>query len=342
MRALGLNAETIKTPEQGPRTFAAKAVQDRQDNVKKQQASSLEELQQLEKDELAPGEAELPWKFLDGKYGSLGSLPVVVIRDKLLPAVEPLHLSTAKLRSSRDASLSSKHGLLALLEFATGLTPDFLLAGRFKCENRLVALCQRRALDRGRRVLSVSLPPDWVEEGLAFVDSVSDGGVVVENRYTIERVTVAKTECPPFDSIDDLFIDRSFSEIGLALASKRNPSNDGKYMLCNCFKGTSSRRKIAATTQGGTPTTTPRKRALVVVPRSGKKAKAEEQPSPAPNRVQTRGTLPLVEQAPFVAQPVREEPEQATSAGATSIGETLVEPPAVASGSVGVAAKAEV
>lgn len=85
----------------------------------------------------------------------------------LLPAVEPIHHSKANLRSSKDAASPRKRGLLSLLRFATGFPTDFLLAGRHNCEHRLIALCQRRALGRGRGVLNVSLPSSWEEEGRA-------------------------------------------------------------------------------------------------------------------------------------------------------------------------------
>ncbi|CAK0908641.1 unnamed protein product [Prorocentrum cordatum] len=273
--SMGLNADVIKTPETQQKSLSQKAVEKRKADHDLQRSQSFETLKaNALADAAGSGDEDMEFDPFGENFEDLASLHVNELRDRVLPGIEPTHLSKANIRSMKDPEARSKSGLLKMITFATGLNTDFRLVGRFACRNRFVAYARKRSLERRRRVLSLSLPPSYSDEGLAAVAGASEDGVTVKNRYTSEMVTVPKANCPPYDDVSDLYIDSNWSESQLALASTKNPTGDQKHNLSNYFKGwavkVEAKAEPAASPSGGAAS---RKRGPGATPQSGKKVK---------------------------------------------------------------------
>lgn len=228
MSALGIDDEAIQTPEPIVRSFGAEAAQEKK--CRKGMAAPVDE----QSDGFAVVEA------LPSRYYTLGALSNAMLRDKVLPAIEPVALSAANLRAS-EKLLGGKEGLLHIIEFATGLCGDLGLIGRLRCLRELLALCTERNLLRGRRCIEMPVPPQWAQHGLfGIVGGIGEevaGRVTIVHKFTHEKVHVDVSLMPPHDLGTDLYIEFNWSEQRAAVASVKNASGDSRYSLCNVFAG---------------------------------------------------------------------------------------------------------
>lgn len=147
-----------------------------------------------------------------------------ILRDRILSSLETT-LSTSNLRAMRCPEAPSKHGLLRILEFATGLPADTPLHNRvaFTCYNRLAYVAQQMALARGRRALFLSLPPDWATAGLFEVRGMSatePGAVEVAHRFSNSVATIPASKVPAHQTEQDLVINCNWSEERACLVGK--------------------------------------------------------------------------------------------------------------------------
>eukprot|EP00971_Amphidinium_carterae_P156118 3095265-Amphidinium_carterae.1 len=73
-----------------------------------------------------------------------------LLRDRILPAIEPGSLSGPNMRRA-EKLCGGRRGLSKVLEFGTGLTDKFELVGQLRCVSKFIVLCQQLYGRRGAR-----------------------------------------------------------------------------------------------------------------------------------------------------------------------------------------------
>ena len=126
----------------------------------------------------------------------LADLSMSILRDQILPTLQPTVLSSRNLKATSSNELSSAGGLLRVLEFLTGLVPsqfDLVLSMPTIADvgQHLKQHMQHR-LDRVLP-LSQSLELDWSTMGLLVITEQSSTQVSLLHRYSGERHTVTLT-----------------------------------------------------------------------------------------------------------------------------------------------------
>ena len=197
---------------------------------------------QILAEEEAPGSApdvHLPPDMIPANKEVLSDLTVPQLRDRVISVMEPEVLSGANLRSMRnDPEVGSKHGLLKYAKFCANMDPDFRLQGRFRCFNQLGVEARTRAKQRGNRAKSLTLRPEWAEEGLHEImgfTSDENKEVNIRHRFTMKEVAVAVEKLPNFKEIDDLWVDFNWSEDAACVKSKSAKSDSARFCLANLF-----------------------------------------------------------------------------------------------------------
>lgn len=234
-----------------------------------------------------------PTEPIAAKTTRLDMLGVNVLRDRLLPAVEETILSPANLRAIKDKDHTSKIGLLRYLDFTCGLSADFELRGIYRCMLRLCELCRQRAVARGRRALTITLPANWPTDGIyeKVGDEVTEkGSVMVKQRFTGEVVEVSSAVLPPFECFDDLTVAYNWSESRACLVSSQNPTHDkavvlGRYFCCHTVSGGGADSNSASKSICVTPTAEMRNGSS-----SGSSAKRHRSSPASPERIRAWGT----------------------------------------------------
>lgn len=181
-------------------------------------------------------DAPLPTDPMPAKLVSLADATIPHMRDKMLSRLGA-NLSVSNLRGLKGES-GCKLSLLRMLEFATGGSADFALVGRLRCFSRLGLFLRRRAENRHMRSMLLSLPADWGESGLAFVQGLGpvEGSIVLQHRYTQEEAVIPKEQVLHHTSLDQLSIEFSWSEERFALASSADGAAGQFWKLVNFFK----------------------------------------------------------------------------------------------------------
>ena len=69
-----------------------------------------------------------------------------------------------------DGELGTKQGLIRILEFCAGDVRTLALKGRFRCLLQVLVHIAKQSQMRGRRGMSIRLPPNWPQEGLLGIE----------------------------------------------------------------------------------------------------------------------------------------------------------------------------
>lgn len=246
--SLGLSDEQLGQKETSARSFQALAVEQKKLKRKRQDDEAKGEItSQLVLHDSS--QLSLPVDPIPPRYTRIEELLATALRDKLLPMVDPVVLSSSNLRALKTNGSALKVTLLVIWAYTTGLQRSMALSGRNKCYNSLGGLGNQRALERGRRAMALALPPDFAgADGIAEVDmkaSKEGGPIVIRHRFTNELVRLPISDLPPFQSLSDLTITANHSEAQLALTSKLGNS-EKSYNSSNCFKTHSVAGNFAA------------------------------------------------------------------------------------------------
>lgn len=228
LQSLGLSSEEMAKPSARALSAQAAAVQQRKASTSAEKLAKVEKFQQEHEgdEEHTPGVAEIV-DLLPDKMANIGDLGIAVLRDKVLPFIEPTVLSSANIRSLKDGVHSSKPGLLKYLEFATGWRLDMAIVGKIRCVNQLKAAAKEQAVRRGRRCVSLRLPASWLEDGVytisCYKEGAEDGGaqVTIKHRFTLSEVKLGGNIVPQHKCGDDLMVSNNWSETSAQLISKR-------------------------------------------------------------------------------------------------------------------------
>lgn len=229
--ALGYNDDTIKVPTSNPvpKSFQAEAMGKRKYNQIKEEAAKVEESLNADAGSYTVVDA------VPTKYWKMSELTVPIWRDRLLPRIETSSLSAANIRCIRDKEAASKEGLCRIAEFATGLSADFALTGRYRCLEQLAKLMVDRAQRRGRRCLDLPLPPRWPTDGIYFVQGYDEAqtGIIVCHKFLNQHVVVSRSSVAGHSSLAELEVVYNWSEQKAAIGKKGQL--EGMHILLNYF-----------------------------------------------------------------------------------------------------------
>jgi hypothetical protein len=128
LASMGITSENVHLRDGGPMSFQAQAIVNRGTGAKVEQAA------QDEVGDAAGSPRQgvhLITEAIPTKYYKLGDFSTVILRERILPAIEPVALSAGNLRGLKERGSCAKEVLLDCLEFATGRDRGFKLVGPF-------------------------------------------------------------------------------------------------------------------------------------------------------------------------------------------------------------------
>ena len=233
MESNGYTAEKIAVPEERNKSLQAQAVEQRIIRKKSRELEMLDSQAQS-------GGSETITKPVPTKYWKLTELSRCLLRDHVLPGMEPVNLKPAHCKSGVDrlGMAASKREYLRLVTFGTG-KEDLALSGSFRCFARVAASLHEKALARGRRCLLLTLPARWPIDGIFEIGEyrLEKKVVVIRQKWTKECVEIPVAALPTFNIISDLWIDMNWSEMLAAVCSQLQDAGDDQkaYSLANHF-----------------------------------------------------------------------------------------------------------
>eukprot|EP00971_Amphidinium_carterae_P296074 5880998-Amphidinium_carterae.4 len=174
-----------------------------------------------------------PVEPVKGKARYMRDLDVSIIRDRLLPHVEPAALSAANMRKA-EKTYSGKRGLLRILEYATGISEGLELVGRLRCLSQLTGFLVERSKLRGSRAARFQVGPDWQQQGLYRIGAAGADGLRIVHTGTNQEVLISWSSVPAAPSLDQLAIQNNWSE-GEACLTAPNTSESDILVLSTYF-----------------------------------------------------------------------------------------------------------
>lgn len=201
------------------------------------------------------------------KISVVADMTVNALRDKVLCVVELGHFSARNLRAMKETTGPQKQTLLKLYEFVTGEQPDTLqLRGRHRCYHKFGKFNKHRNESRGRRGISLTLPPNWPEDGTYQILGLSKdtpGTLLVQHRFVQSIASISAKVLPAFADLEELMVDCNWSEKSACIVNKRCPTNGRKTMLSPYFVKDLVKEEAPSEANGsdmGPPISTPAKR----------------------------------------------------------------------------------
>ena len=244
---MGYKDEDLARPSAAPKSLQAQAVEQRKrrkvvaDEAEEEGTNVSSDAQTHgvmddDQDCGAVSQVALKRDPIPTKCRTLQDISMAALRDKVVGKLEA-SLSSHNLRAMRDPDAVPKVGLIRLLDFATGISPDLNLSLVSHCYTRPLNLCLRQSRLRGRRAALIQLPPDWANDGLARVCGKNeDGDVEVLNLVHGNIMLIKAGDVPSHSQLSDLHIEFNWSEKRLSLASRAAEARGAMYNLANFLK----------------------------------------------------------------------------------------------------------
>ena len=157
-------------------------------------------------------------------------LDLAIIRDRLLPHIEAGALSSANMRRAEKLH-SGKRGLLRILELATGIPEGMELTGRLRCLHELTTYCEQRAAERGHRCARFQVGAEWDEIGIYKMKGANAEGITVWHRFMDSSVTLAWSQIPHVENLEELKIQNNWSETEACLAATDVKAGESVVLL---------------------------------------------------------------------------------------------------------------
>jgi hypothetical protein len=174
--------------------------------------------------------------LVPSKYWTLDGLSITIISQRLLAVAEPATLSVANLKviSKKGQALQNIQNNIRMLEYMTGLPPDFSLTGIYRSWAKVTQLVCERNDSRGRRCRDIQLPINFDTVGIY---SMEDQGtfVVVKHLFTEQEEKYDPKELPNHRSMKCLYISSNWSEVRAAISSESDPLQKSDVMLLARF-----------------------------------------------------------------------------------------------------------
>ena len=138
----------------------------------------------LDNGDAVPKQLQVP-----SKYWRVEGMAATFLSQNVFNLVELAAASEANLKHSlmrRGQTEYAQRIMPDMLEMMTGLQRRHVLTGGMRILSRFLEDIGSRNIARGRRCLSVQLPPDWSTAGLYYIN-VSGQSVVIEHRFTRKK-----------------------------------------------------------------------------------------------------------------------------------------------------------
>ena len=190
----------------------------------------------------------------------LADFSMSMLRDQILPTLQPTVLSSRNLKATSSNELNSAAGLLRVLEFLTGLVPtEFELVLGMPTIADVGQHLKQHMQHRLERVLPLSqtLDMDWSQMGLLQITDQTTTTVSLLHRYSGERHTITLTA--PISSPATVINNWSEKMVSLQSSGFTQPVGSHFNHLLNTQEGTpsSSSRKRARSEETTPPKALP-------------------------------------------------------------------------------------
>ena len=229
-RAKSVRPPTDGEIEQVKMSFQAKAVAKRK-AVRETTAASPTDQMSVGNGESCCGGADIPTK-----YWTIDALTPSSAAAHILCKLEPASMSLANLRAIAVRGRSHENHMhhIRLIEFATGLPPDFGLTGSYRRWTKLFELCEHRSMVRGRRCRDIALPVDYNRNGLYSL-RCEEGGITVRHNFSHQEVFFRIAELPIHHDFSDIYVSSNWSETRAALTSSTDTLKKSDIILLTRF-----------------------------------------------------------------------------------------------------------
>lgn len=169
---------------------------------------------------------------LPSKCTTIVNWSVQAMTDHILVPCEPVSTSSPNVKKMcrRGSSAGNKAEVAKIVEFSTGLTPDFSPTGDLRKLDRWHAFVQHRHACRGRRTRDLHLPVDWSKQGLLLIMSIEEDVVTIRHLSTREARTFSLKDMPCPEFPDGLYLEFNWSETRVSVANRRDP----ELRFCVC------------------------------------------------------------------------------------------------------------
>ena len=232
MDAHGYTMEYISKPEQVVKSFQAEASVQR---VKKAKSD----------DSLCKSNAEAGGIAADNlvptKYWKLADFSRNILRDRILPSLEPNNFSVGSMKATVDkfGVARAKLEYVRMVQFVTGWTWDLAISGALRDFSVIQSEGFERSVRRGRRGLQVMLPMKWQTDGLFSCDAgrSEENAACVLHRFIGVAVLICRDRLPYYESVAvDLYVDCNWSEHLACIRSKHSKADpEQAYVMANDF-----------------------------------------------------------------------------------------------------------
>ena len=223
LAANGYTDERISKPEDVEKSRQMLAVQERQ---KRKRETSAEVTPEKDKEVGGPAATDP----IPTKYWHIHDLSRNMVRDMVMPGLDGTNLTAANCRSTMDklGVAASKKEYCKIWEFVTGKDTHFQLTGRYRWFSNVRGYGWNRAVGRGRRGLLLRLPPNWPKDGVYAVLCYreADDKVGMLQRFTKEEAWIPRADLPSFETIEQLFVDKNWSETEATVKSMHIKQQD--------------------------------------------------------------------------------------------------------------------
>lgn len=172
------------------------------------------------------------------KYWTLGGLSPSSIAGRLLPFAEPAALSIPNLNSTnvKGQALQNHQSHVRLLEYMTGLPPDFSLSGVYRSWATLADFVRERNECRGRRLQGEVLTIDFGTTGIYELRGADASPIIIaRHRLTSQEGEYQRAALPHHTCLRQLFINSNWSEVRATISSTAGPSRHHDALLMPRF-----------------------------------------------------------------------------------------------------------
>ena len=151
-------------------------------------------------------------------YTRIDTLSVSIMQ-YFLSTMEPISMSMHHLRAlvQRGQRQLSKIHHQKLLECATGLPPSWSPTGALRDKEKCLKYLCHRNLQRGRRLQSVALPPNWEVDGIYSFEILDNGSINLRHKYTKQSIVLPEHLTENVKDKTKLQIQANFSEASARL-----------------------------------------------------------------------------------------------------------------------------
>ncbi|CAK9031185.1 Uncharacterized protein SCF082_LOCUS19540 [Durusdinium trenchii] len=160
-----------------------------------------------------------------GNVKTVGDIQIPVLKREVLPRISAVGLSAANV-GAVERKLS-KGDIGKIIEFATGVSPDFELVGSHRVKALFGDYLSHEHEVRGGRANQLVLPPDWASAGCYELGAESEEGLVVKEKHGEKKAVLIPWEKLPQRQVEGdkwcIIENHSETKAQLCLSLTRGP-----------------------------------------------------------------------------------------------------------------------